>query len=65
MKVTERLQIPQDGQDDARPQEVAAFIKAASKVLDLGQEPQLQVNALQRSVLCVDETVLCLTELIS
>jgi hypothetical protein len=45
LKATERLQVPQDAQDDARPQEVAVFIKAAGEVLDLGQQPQLQVNA--------------------
>jgi hypothetical protein len=49
LKATERLQVPQDGQDDARPQEVAAFIKVAGKVLDLGQQPIRGPGTIDRS----------------
>ena len=37
LKATKRLHVPQDGQDDARPQEVGAVVKVAAKTFDLRQ----------------------------
>jgi hypothetical protein len=36
-KAAESLQVPQDGQDDARPQEVGAVVKVTAETFDLRQ----------------------------